>query len=64
MLCTEGLSLALKEMPSLGFHAYVILYLSNATLDSSLKIPFEQGFCIGLHCSPTFWNCSPGEREL
>ncbi|KAL4919856.1 hypothetical protein BDW62DRAFT_209538 [Aspergillus aurantiobrunneus] len=26
--------------------------------------PFERGFCVGPHCSPTFWNRNPGELEL
>ncbi|KAJ5223489.1 hypothetical protein N7468_008031 [Penicillium chermesinum] len=64
MLCTKALSLALKEMASLDFPAYGSLYFSNVPIDASLKAPIEQGFCIGPHCSPIFWNRNPGEAEL
>lgn len=64
MLCTKALSLAIKKVASLDFPAYGSLYFSEAPLNPSLKIPFEQGFCIGPHCSPVFWNRNPGEPEL
>ncbi|KZF20387.1 hypothetical protein L228DRAFT_232990 [Xylona heveae TC161] len=64
MLCTKALSLAMKKMSSLDFPTYGSLYFSDAPLDSHMKIPFEEGFCIGPHCSPVFWNRNPGELEL
>lgn len=64
MLCTKALSLTMKKIASLDFPAYGSLYFSDAPLDSCLKIPFEQGFCVGPHCSPVFWNRNPGEHEL
>lgn len=64
MLCTKALSLTIKKMASLDFPAYGSLYFSDAPLESSKKIPLEEGFCIGPHCSPVFWNCNPGELEL
>ena len=67
MLCTKALSIAMKQMASLDFPAYGSLYFSHACADApiqpDLKIPFEQGFCIGPHCSPVFWNLNPGEPE-
>ncbi|PYH90771.1 hypothetical protein BO71DRAFT_452534 [Aspergillus ellipticus CBS 707.79] len=63
MLCTKELSMAIKKMAALDFPAYGSLYF-YIPLDSSLKIPFEQGFCIGPHCSPVYWNRNPGEHEL
>ncbi|KAJ5796781.1 uncharacterized protein N7518_005321 [Penicillium psychrosexuale] len=64
MLCTKALSLTLKKMASLDFPAYGSLYFADAPLDSNSKVPFEQGFCIGPHCSPVFWNRNSGENEL
>ncbi|KAJ5326654.1 uncharacterized protein N7506_009756 [Penicillium brevicompactum] len=64
MLCTKALSLTMKKMASLDFPAYGSLYFSDAPQDSDSKIPFEQGFCVGPHCSPVFWNRNPGENEL
>ncbi|CAG8395357.1 unnamed protein product [Penicillium salamii] len=64
MLCTKALSLAIKKMASLDFPAYGSLYFSDAPLESSKKIPLEDGFCIGPHCSSVFWNCNPGEIAL
>ncbi|GKZ78096.1 hypothetical protein AnigIFM56816_001480 [Aspergillus niger] len=64
MLCTKALSMVIKQMASLDFPAYGSLYFSNVPLEAHLQIPFEQGFCIGPHCSPIFWNRNPGELEL
>ncbi|GKZ17032.1 hypothetical protein AbraIFM66951_005761 [Aspergillus brasiliensis] len=64
MLCYKALSLAIKQMASLDFPAYGSLYFSDAPLDEQMKIPLEQGFRIGLNCSPVFWNRYPGELEL
>ena len=64
MLSTKALSLMMKKMASLDFPAYGSLYFSNAPLDSHMKITLEEGYCIGPHCSPVFWNCNPGELEL
>ncbi|OJJ50142.1 hypothetical protein ASPZODRAFT_128762 [Penicilliopsis zonata CBS 506.65] len=64
MLCTKALSLAMKKMAALDFPAYGSLYFSDAPIDTRAKIPLEQGFCIGPHCSPIFWNRNPGETEL
>ena len=64
MLCTKMLSLAIRDMVSLGFPAYGSLYFSNGPLEPNVKVPFDPGFCIGPHCSPVFWNRSPGELEL
>ena len=64
MLCTKALSLVIKKMASLDFPAYGSLYFTDAPLEPRLKIPFEEGFCIGPHSSPVFWNCNPGELEF
>lgn len=63
MLCTKMLSLVMKDLASLDFPAYGSLYLDRP-LESHMKIPLEQGFCIGPHCSPVYWNWDPGELEL
>lgn len=54
MLCTKALLLIMKKMVSLDFPAYGSLYFVDTPLDLDLKIPFEQGFCVGLYCSPVF----------
>ncbi|KAJ5086934.1 hypothetical protein NUU61_008241 [Penicillium alfredii] len=64
MLCTKMLSLAMKNLASLDFPAYGSLYFSDGPLESHMKIPLEQGFCVGPYCSPVFWNRNPGELEL
>lgn len=64
MLCTKMLSLELRKMASLDFAAYGSLYFSDGPLESYKRIPFEEGFCIGPHCSSIFWNRIPGEAEL
>lgn len=65
MLCTKALSLKLHEMANLDFPAYGNIYFSDAPIgDASLKIPLEDGFCIGPYCNPFFLNCGVGEPEL
>jgi len=64
MLCAKMLSLVIRNMASLDFPAYGGLYFSDGPLESHMKIPFNQGFCIGPHCNPVFWNRNPGELEL
>ncbi|KAI9367683.1 hypothetical protein BJX61DRAFT_537863 [Aspergillus egyptiacus] len=49
-------------MASLYFPAYGSLYFADAPLAPDSKIPFEQGFCVGPHCSPVFWNRNLGEH--
>lgn len=63
MLCTKTLSLKIKEMASINFPVFGS-YFADAPIDSRKKVPFEHGFCVGPHCSPVFWNRSPGEAEL
>lgn len=65
MLCTKALSFKLSEMTKLDFPAYGNIYFADAPIEgASLKIPLEDGFCIGPYCSPLFWNCGAGELEL
>ncbi|KAF4170082.1 hypothetical protein CNMCM6936_005227 [Aspergillus lentulus] len=63
MLCTKMLALAMRDMASLDFPAYGSLYFSDAPLELHMKIPFEQGFCVGPHCNPVFWNRNPGNLD-
>lgn len=64
MLCTKAISLQIKEMASLNFPAFGSLYFLDAPIHESKKIPIDNKFCIGPHCSPVFWHCNPGELEL
>lgn len=64
MLCTKALSLLIRKMAALDFPAYGSLYFSDAPLPSEKKVPFEEGYCVGPHCGPVYWNCSPGELDL
>ncbi|KAL4804384.1 kinase-like domain-containing protein [Aspergillus unguis] len=63
MLCTKTLSLVIRDLASLDFPAYGSLYFSDA-LESHMKVPLEQSFCVGPHCNPVFWNRNRGELEL
>ncbi|KAI9842361.1 MAG: hypothetical protein M1837_007281 [Sclerophora amabilis] len=63
MQCTKALSKFAKDMEQINFPAYGSLYFENA-IDPGLRVDFADGYCIGPHCGSTYWNCSPGEREL
>jgi hypothetical protein len=64
MLCTKALSKMIQDMASLDFPAYGNIYFEDAPFEEHLKIPLEDGFCIGPYCSPLFWNCGAGELAL
>ncbi|EZF76977.1 hypothetical protein H105_01799 [Trichophyton soudanense CBS 452.61] len=64
MQCTKELSLRIRGMSSLDFPAYGNLYFADAPIEEKLKIPFDNGFCIGPYCSPLFWNCGAGESDI
>ncbi|WEW59407.1 hypothetical protein PRK78_004879 [Emydomyces testavorans] len=64
MLCTKALSLKIRDMANLDFPAFGNIYFADVPIDPKLKIPLQDGFCIGPYCSPLFWNCGPGEPEL
>ncbi|KAE8371051.1 hypothetical protein BDV26DRAFT_276851 [Aspergillus bertholletiae] len=48
ILCTRIFSLAMRDIASLDVSTYGSVYFSDGPLESQMKIPFEQGFCIGL----------------
>ena len=65
MLCMKALSRKVTEMASLELPAYGCIYFSDAPVEhAGLKIPLEDGFCIGLYSNPLFRNCIAGEPEL
>ncbi|OAX82056.1 hypothetical protein ACJ72_03598 [Emergomyces africanus] len=64
MRCTKALSLKIVEMASLDFPAYGSIYFADAPIERGLKIPLEDGFCIGPYCNFPFWNCGLGEADL
>ncbi|RMY88948.1 hypothetical protein D0862_10320, partial [Hortaea werneckii] len=60
----QSISRMIGQMTKLGFPAFGSIYFQDAPVDAALKIMFEDGFCIGPHCGPVYWNCSPGEGSL
>jgi hypothetical protein len=69
LLCTEALSKMIQDMASLDFPAYGNIYFEDAPLEEHLKIPLEDGFCIGPLLQSTFlelWSrgtCSVRRKE-
>ncbi|KAI8932663.1 hypothetical protein NX059_010158 [Plenodomus lindquistii] len=64
MLCVKNVSFMMAEMAKLPFPIYGSLYFANAPIDQSLKSGFVEGFCIGPHCGPQYWNCNAGETRF
>ncbi|KAI6812133.1 hypothetical protein KC352_g3960 [Hortaea werneckii] len=60
----QSISRMIGQMTSLEFPASGSIYFQDAPLDAASKIQLEDGFCIGPHCGPVYWNCSPGEGRL
>jgi hypothetical protein len=60
----KSVSNMIGQMTELEFPAFGSIYFRDAPIDPALKIKFDNGFCIGPHCGPVFWNCGPGETAL
>ncbi|KAF7944453.1 hypothetical protein EAE96_010845 [Botrytis aclada] len=61
--CVQSVCMTMKQLAALEFPAYGSIYFENAPFDSTLKIPLSEGFCIGPHCSTTYWDCSASQME-
>lgn len=61
--CIDAIYQKLKEMVDIEFSAYGSLYFVDSPLDSATTQPLGQGFCIGPHCGPIFWNCNTGAHK-
>ncbi|KAH3906932.1 hypothetical protein HBI56_064900 [Parastagonospora nodorum] len=64
MLCVKNVSLMMVEMAKLAFPVYGSLYFADAPIAQSLKSEFIEGFCIGPHCGPQYWNSNAGETRF
>jgi hypothetical protein len=64
MLCVKNVSLIMAEMAKLSFPVYGSLYFADAPIQQSLKSEFVEGFCIGPHCGPQYWDCNAGETRF
>lgn len=64
MLCVKNVSLLMAQMAKLPFPVYGSLYFADAPIKQSLKSEFSEGFCIGPHCGPQYWNCNAGETRF
>ena len=62
--CIESISEMMVQLTELEFPAYGSLYFSDAPIAGHLKRDFANGFCVGPHCGPTYWNCAPGEASI
>ena len=60
----KSISNMIGQMTALEFPAFGSIYFQDAPIDPTSKIKLEDGFCIGPHCSPGFWNCGVGENAL
>lgn len=61
--CVQSVCMTIKQLAALEFPAYGSIYFENAPFDSTLKIPLSEGFCIGPHCSTTYWDRSASEKD-
>ncbi|RMZ30115.1 hypothetical protein D0859_05782 [Hortaea werneckii] len=60
----QSISRMIGQMTNLKFPAFGSIYFQDAPVEPAMKFTFEDGFCIGPHCGPVYWNCSPGEGSL
>lgn len=61
--CIESISKLMAQVTELEFPAYGSLYFSDVPIPEHMKRGFADGFCVGPHCGPTYWNCAPGEAS-
>ncbi|KAH9871746.1 hypothetical protein J1614_006002, partial [Plenodomus biglobosus] len=64
MLCVKNVGFITAEMAKLPFPVYGSLYFADAPIEPSLKSDFVDGFCIGPHCGPQYWDCNAGETRF
>jgi len=62
--CIESISKLMAQVTELEFPAYGSLYFSDVPIPEHMKRGFADGFCVGPHCGPTYWNCAPGEASI
>ncbi|KAJ8068370.1 hypothetical protein OCU04_003932 [Sclerotinia nivalis] len=61
--CVQAVCMTMQQLAALEFPAYGSIYFENAPFDSKLKVPLSEGFCIGPHCSTTYWDGCASETE-
>ncbi|KAF7935402.1 uncharacterized protein EAE97_008309 [Botrytis byssoidea] len=61
--CVQSACMTMKQLAALEFPAYGSICFENAPFDSTLKIPLKEGFCIGPHCSTTYWDRKSSQTE-
>ncbi|KAL8943576.1 MAG: hypothetical protein Q9211_000930 [Gyalolechia sp. 1 TL-2023] len=61
--CIEAISRNIQQIAAIEFPAYGSLYFSDIPIDSAIKVPLAQGFCVGPHCGTRFWDCNIGENR-
>ncbi|THV51389.1 hypothetical protein BGAL_0112g00090 [Botrytis galanthina] len=61
--CVQSACITMKQLAALEFPAYGSIYFENAPFDSTLKVPLSEGFCIGPHCSTTYWDRRSSQAE-
>lgn len=64
MLCVKNVGFIMAEMAKLPFPKYGSLYFADAPIEPNLKSDFVEGFCIGPHCGPQYWDCNAGETRF
>jgi hypothetical protein len=62
--CIQSITNMMKKMTDLEFPAYGSIYFHNAPILDDLKIPLDDGFCVGPDCDPKLWNCDALDRHL
>ncbi|KAI9039875.1 aminoglycoside phosphotransferase family protein [Aspergillus affinis] len=60
--CIDAIYRTVKEIDDLEFPAYGSIYFDDA-IDSARKQHLSDGFCIGPHCGPRYWDTDTGERR-
>lgn len=63
MLCVKNVGIITSEMAKLSFLMYGSLYFADAPIEPSLKSDFVEGFCVGPHWGPQYWDCNAGEMR-
>lgn len=61
--CIEAICGSIEQVAKIDFPAYGSLYYADGPVHHNSTLPFPEGFVIGPHCSPTYWDGNVGEER-
>lgn len=62
--CIKAIYEKLAQIATVEFPAYGSLYHASACLDGFSCVAIDEGFCVGPHSSPIYWDRDPYQTKF